>query len=98
MSSPFVLLHLPQCVCVEIIGLNGVSTSLIGFQRFAPLGETVKTPGETALRRLTERRVELMRRDELYFIHDVNAFRRYKSDIDADKLMLKSSVINYPRS
>lgn len=38
MRSLFVLLHLPQSV--EIIGLNGVSTSLIGL---TPLSETVQT-------------------------------------------------------
>lgn len=37
MSSLFVLLHLPQCV--EIIALNGVSTSLIGFQHLTPLSK-----------------------------------------------------------
>ena len=41
MSSLFVLLHLLPYV--EIIGLNGVSKSLNGFQGFSPLNETVKT-------------------------------------------------------
>jgi len=41
MRSLFVLLHLPQSA--EIIGLNGVSTSLIGCRRLTPLSETVQT-------------------------------------------------------
>lgn len=46
------LLHLPQCV--EIIGLNGVSTLVVGFQHFSPLSETVKTLRGAALQYLVD--------------------------------------------